>query len=318
MIKWRSGLVGGITSATKRKYYSINYNESKISSICEGKLKVPCYILVLPASFTDAERLYSAVKELYVSPTKNPLFSNDFNVNEIVIGNFYDGQTKSCKITYDSSSLCVATNAITRHSFLTLANNLIKRLNIQEAMIKDGFCKSLGLLTPSEEDPNTLATQAQSAKMDRIEDAAEAAYTGVVGWVKQQDAITYQDIDKEFHCGKDVAISLYRMLFDNLVIDWHGKVIKTPTVCSRCGKKFGEWDYNENAFIHHTFGYGSKYDLTHFEAHLCCDCLDDVMDAILPMLKYPHLEGYDESNKGPLSQEDIDFIIAYDPNKPKT
>ena len=153
MIKWRSGLVGGITSPTKRKYYNINYNESKISSICEGRLKVPCYILVLPASFTDAEGLYSAVKELYVSPTKNPLFSNDFNVNEIVIGNFYGGQTKTCKITYDSSSLCVAANVITRHSFLTLANNLIKRLNLQEAMIKDGFCKSLGLITPSEEDP---------------------------------------------------------------------------------------------------------------------------------------------------------------------
>ena len=112
--------------------------------------KVPCYILVLPSSFTDAELLYSTVKELYVSSNKSLFFPNDFNKNEIVIGNFD---------TTKNAGLCVATNAITRQAFISLANDIIKRLNIQNAYIKDGFSQKIGWLTQSDEDPNSICSK---------------------------------------------------------------------------------------------------------------------------------------------------------------
>lgn len=38
------------------------------------------------------------------------------------------------------------------------------------------------------------------------------------------------------------------------------------------------WDIQENNTIHKTAGYGSKYDEEEIELHICCDCMDKLID----------------------------------------
>ena len=38
------------------------------------------------------------------------------------------------------------------------------------------------------------------------------------------------------------------------------------------------WDIQEDNTIHKTAGYGSKYDEEEIELHICCDCMDKIID----------------------------------------
>ena len=38
------------------------------------------------------------------------------------------------------------------------------------------------------------------------------------------------------------------------------------------------WDIQEDNTIHKTAGYGSKYDEEEIELHICCDCMDKLID----------------------------------------
>ena len=55
--------------------------------------------------------------------------------------------------------------------------------------------------------------------------------------------------------------------------------------CTMCEKPLNEWDMQEDLYFKRRIGYGSKYDLHIFEARLCCDYFDSVLDKILPMFK---------------------------------
>lgn len=55
-----------------------------------------------------------------------------------------------------------------------------------------------------------------------------------------------------------------------------------PKRCTMCGKVFDFWDNQENFCLNHYFGYGSKYDMKHIKLNLCCECLDKVVDWLLP------------------------------------
>lgn len=71
-------------------------------------------------------------------------------------------------------------------------------------------------------------------------------------------------------------------------------------VCSMCGKELDELDLQEDFYFKHYIGYGSKYDLNIFEARLCCDCFDKILDTVLPMFKSNPLNEYEivyEGNK---------------------
>ena len=48
--------------------------------------------------------------------------------------------------------------------------------------------------------------------------------------------------------------------------------------CNICGSKMDFWDVQEDYTIHTTAGYGSKYDEEEIELHICCDCMDKIID----------------------------------------
>lgn len=48
--------------------------------------------------------------------------------------------------------------------------------------------------------------------------------------------------------------------------------------CNICGSKMDFWDIQEDNTIHTTAGYGSKYDEEEIELHICCDCMDRIID----------------------------------------
>ena len=63
--------------------------------------------------------------------------------------------------------------------------------------------------------------------------------------------------------------------------------------CTMCKKQLDEWDMQEDFYFKRRIGYGSKYDFHIFEARLCCDCFDSVLDKILPMFKVSPLSEYE-------------------------
>ena len=69
-------------------------------------------------------------------------------------------------------------------------------------------------------------------------------------------------------------------------------------ICSMCGKELDEFDLQEDFYFKHYIGYGSKYDLNFFEARLCCDCFDKILDAVLPMFKINPLSEYEIVSDG--------------------
>lgn len=56
-------------------------------------------------------------------------------------------------------------------------------------------------------------------------------------------------------------------------------------VCNVCGKEFDELDMQEDFGFDYKVGYGSKYDLTHLQAHICIQCFDKFMDSFIPACK---------------------------------
>ena len=59
--------------------------------------------------------------------------------------------------------------------------------------------------------------------------------------------------------------------------------------CNFCGKKFNEWDFQENVRFDHNFGYGSPYDFYHIDLNLCCTCTAKVLDWLVPQCKHDPL-----------------------------
>ena len=75
--------------------------------------------------------------------------------------------------------------------------------------------------------------------------------------------------------------------------------MNTKLICSMCGKELDEFDLQEDFSFKRYIGYGSRYDMNIFEARLCCDCFDKILDAVLPMFKINPLSEYEiVSNDG--------------------
>lgn len=49
--------------------------------------------------------------------------------------------------------------------------------------------------------------------------------------------------------------------------------------CNICGSKMDFWDIQEDYTIHTTAGYGSKFDEEEIELHICCDCMDRLIES---------------------------------------
>ena len=56
-------------------------------------------------------------------------------------------------------------------------------------------------------------------------------------------------------------------------------------ICTMCGNELDDCDIDANFHFQHYIGFGSKYDMSLFEARLCCRCYDKILDKILPMFK---------------------------------
>ena len=69
--------------------------------------------------------------------------------------------------------------------------------------------------------------------------------------------------------------------------------MNTKLICSMCGKELDEFDLQEDFSFKRYIGYGSRYDMNIFEARLCCDCFDKILDAVLPMFKINPLSEYE-------------------------
>ncbi len=78
--------------------------------------------------------------------------------------------------------------------------------------------------------------------------------------------------------------------------------------CNMCGKKFDEYDFQENCRFDHRFGYGSKYDFHHLDLNLCCKCTGKILDWLLPQcthdpmtydpepVSFPPADDFDDEN----------------------
>lgn len=49
--------------------------------------------------------------------------------------------------------------------------------------------------------------------------------------------------------------------------------------CNLCGKSFDFWDEQENYVVHRIIGYGSKHDGDCIDLHVCCGCMDALIDS---------------------------------------
>ena len=52
----------------------------------------------------------------------------------------------------------------------------------------------------------------------------------------------------------------------------------TDKYCNKCGRKLDDWDMMADFSISRVMPYGSKYDGDFVDVHLCCDCMDELVD----------------------------------------
>ena len=75
----------------------------------------------------------------------------------------------------------------------------------------------------------------------------------------------------------------------------------SKVICNKCGKEFDMWDESESNYIHKKLGYGSRFDGDDLKLHLCCSCLDDIIDScvVTPIVESDIYTPFD-SDKGVL------------------
>ena len=63
--------------------------------------------------------------------------------------------------------------------------------------------------------------------------------------------------------------------------------------CNKCGKKFDEWDTEEDFSLYSTLGYGTVYDGSKLELDLCCKCMEELIGScvISPIVDIYRTEG---------------------------
>ena len=57
--------------------------------------------------------------------------------------------------------------------------------------------------------------------------------------------------------------------------------------CNLCGRDLGFFDINEDFSWSKRLGYGTKYDGDYLDLHLCCECLEKIVDkcAVNPIIE---------------------------------
>lgn len=50
-------------------------------------------------------------------------------------------------------------------------------------------------------------------------------------------------------------------------------------ICNMCGKVLDIWDQKEDFSIERQLGYGTSYDGEELSLHLCCDCMEEIINS---------------------------------------
>lgn len=87
-------------------------------------------------------------------------------------------------------------------------------------------------------------------------------------------------------------------------------------LCNMCGKKFDDFDAQEEFGFHYFVGYGSKYDLERIDADFCCECFDKIIDWLAPQMKIPIFSGeYKLANEAPIESADLKEMLDSEESK---
>lgn len=55
--------------------------------------------------------------------------------------------------------------------------------------------------------------------------------------------------------------------------------IVKKSFCNVCGRELDAWDEQEDFTIHKHLGYGTKYDGEILNLHICCNCMDSLINS---------------------------------------
>ena len=150
------GLSGNWLSASKYLYHRLQYNPMATLDLPHKTISIPCGILMLPASFKDAHRLYYAAKEWFPFKSEGSLFEN-----VVSVGLFNGGdpalalkqkpssepsgtmQPNLPEPVFNRNSLCLCTTALRGDALRQYCENVLLDLDIPSAYLKDGFSGSI-------------------------------------------------------------------------------------------------------------------------------------------------------------------------------
>lgn len=82
--------------------------------------------------------------------------------------------------------------------------------------------------------------------------------------------------------------------FDIDVEELDGRGIAPEGHCTLCGKKLNEWDRQEDFSFDYHVGYGSKFDGDIIHAKLCCDCFDNIVEALDEISTFSPFAGHSD------------------------
>lgn len=68
----------------------------------------------------------------------------------------------------------------------------------------------------------------------------------------------------------------------------------TRTYCNKCGSGIDKANERDCFSISSRIGYGSKYDGDSLELDLCYDCLDEILQIIIPKCKHNPIKSSDK------------------------
>lgn len=146
------GLNGNMFSGSRYMYHKIQYAPEAALNFPHNQLSITCGILVLPTTYTDAERLYHAANEWFPYKSEKGLFENVVSVGLFCGGNanlqirLQENSQAALTLQPDDShslfgknSLCICTTALKCDSLKRYCENILADLGIPTAYLKDGF-----------------------------------------------------------------------------------------------------------------------------------------------------------------------------------
>ena len=128
-------------------------------------------------------------------------------------------------------------------------------------------------------------------------------FKNIIADIKYKEFVSISYLQRTYSIGFNKASKIFDMLISQGFIEPSAcgkrgnKVIANsfskPLICSMCGKELNIFDIQENFVFSHHFGYGSKFDYKKIDIRLCCECMDKVLDKVLPMFNNNPMEECD-------------------------